>query len=150
MHKFWLYCMHVRIKTLDGTPVPLYQTEGAVGFDFTARERIAVSAKSLGLIPTGCIIEVPKGYVLLVGSRSSTAKKKGLLTPHGFGVIDQDYCGPNDEILLQFYNFTEHEVIVEKGERVGQGFFVQVGVAHFMQIEKIEKQSRGGFGSTGN
>ncbi len=140
--------MQVRIRTIGDTPVPQYQTAGAVGFDLAARERTVIRAKSVGLVPTGCIIEVPKGYMLHVGARSSTPKKKGLLVPHGFGVIDQDYCGENDEILLQFYNFTEHDVVIEKGERVGQGVFVQVGIAQFEQAETMARVDRGGFGST--
>jgi dUTP pyrophosphatase len=140
--------MHVRIKTIGDTPLPQYQTAGAVGFDLAAREHTTIKAKSIGLVPTGVIIEVPKGYMLHVGARSSTPKKKGLLVPHGFGVIDQDYCGETDEILLQFYNFTDHDVTVEKGERVGQGIFVQVGVAQWEQVDKMKEQSRGGFGST--
>lgn len=140
--------MHVRIKTIGDTEVPKYQTAGAVGFDFAARERVVIAARSLGLVPTGCVIEVPHGYMLHVGSRSSTAKKKGLLTPHGFGIIDQDYCGDGDEILLQFYNFTDEDVVVEKGERVGQGVFVKIEVATFEKGDSMNKKDRGGFGST--
>jgi dUTP pyrophosphatase len=140
--------MNVCIKTIDDTPVPKYETEGAVGFDFSARERIVIAPKSLGFVKTGCIIEVPHGYMLHVGSRSSTAKKKGLLTPHGFGIIDQDYCGEGDEILLQFYNFTDADVVVEKGERVGQGVFVKIEKVAFTPTEQMREKTRGGFGST--
>jgi dUTP pyrophosphatase len=140
--------MHVRIKTISDTQVPQYQTAGAVGFDFAARETTLIKAKSLGLVPTGCVIAVPAGYMLHVGARSSTPKKKGLLVPHGFGVIDQDYCGDGDEILLQFYNFTDHDVTIEKGERVGQGVFVKIEKAEFEQVETMGNKDRGGFGST--
>jgi dUTP pyrophosphatase len=140
--------MHVRIKTIGNTPLPKYETAGAVGFDLTAREKTLIKAKSLGLVPTGCIIEVPAGFMLHVGARSSTPKKKGLLVPHGFGIIDQDYCGEGDEILLQFYNFTDNDVTVEAGERVGQGVFVKVEQATWEKTEHMDKKTRGGFGST--
>lgn len=141
--------MDVPIKLLGDAVLPKYETEGACGFDFAARETIVVKAKSLGLIPTGCIIKVPKGYVLMVGSRSSTAKKFGLLTPHGFGMIDHDYHGDTDEIFLQFYNFTEHDVTIDKGARVGQGFFVKCDQVQFTPTtESLRDGSRGGFGST--
>ena len=141
--------MNASIKLLGETQVPKYETLGACGFDFAARETTVVNAKSLGLIPTGCIIKVPTGYVLMVGSRSSTAKKFGLLTPHGFGMIDQDYHGDTDEIFLQFYNFTEHTVTVEKGARIGQGFFVKCDQLAFAPAEySLRDGSRGGFGST--
>lgn len=141
--------MDVPIKLLGDTHAPKYETEGACGFDFAARETTVVKAKSLGLIPTGCIIKVPKGYVLMVGSRSSTAKKFGLLTPHGFGMIDQDYHGDTDEIFLQFYNFTDRDVTLEKGARIGQGFFVKCDQLAFTPSDhSLRDGSRGGFGST--
>lgn len=139
--------MQVRINTLGDTKLPEYQTAGAVAFDISARERTVIDAKSLGMIPTGLIIETPPGYMLLLASRSSTPKK-GLLKPHGVGIIDQDYCGPQDELKVQLYNFSDHEVTVEKGERIAQGIFVQIGRAQW-QHGPIEKNTRGGFGSTG-
>ena len=83
---------------------------------------------------------------------SSGTGKKGLLIPHGLGVIDQDYCGPSDEILIQVFNFTNQEVIVERGDRIAQGIFVKVENAksgvNWQEIDQINHQTRGGFGST--
>jgi dUTP pyrophosphatase len=139
----------VPIQLLGETQTPKYETPGACGFDFAAASDVIIAPKSLGLIPTGCVIKVPRGYVLLVGSRSSTAKKFGLLTPHGFGVIDQDYHGDTDQVFLQFYNFTNAPVTVKRGERVGQGFFVRCDQAQFHPShESLRNGSRGGFGST--
>ena len=55
------------------------------------------------LIPTNLIIETPKNYMLMLASRSSTPIKLGLRVSNGIGIIDQDYCGPEDEIKLQVY-----------------------------------------------
>ena len=85
----------------------------------------------------------------MVYPRSSTPRKKGLLIPHGAGIIDQDYCGENDEVLLQFYNFTKEDVTVEQGERIGQGTFVKIERAEWTDYEP-KQDSRGGFGSTGS
>jgi dUTP pyrophosphatase len=143
--------MKVQIRTIGDTQVPAYQTSGACGFDCTARETTIIKSKSLGLVPTGLIIKVPEGYALLAGSRSSTPKKYGLLTPHGFGMIDQDYHGDSDELFLQFYNFTGNDVTIQKGERVGQAFFVRCNQAEFvLSKESLKDKSRGGFGSTGH
>ncbi len=143
--------MNVSVRACNGASVPRFQTSGACGFDIAANEPVTIAPKSIGLIPTGLIIEVPKGYVLLVGSRSSTAKKFGLLSPHGFGVIDQDYHGDEDQIYLQFYNFTEYPVEIIRGERVGQGFFVRCDQAEFTPVQhSLREHSRGGFGSTGH
>jgi dUTP pyrophosphatase len=142
--------MKVKIKRIDKSlPLPVYETKGSVGFDFLAREKITIQAKSLALIPANVIVEVPLGYMLVVSSRSSTPKKKGLLTPHGIGIIDHDYCGPNDEIKIQVYNFSELDVTVEKGEKIAQGVFVRIDKFEWEEVEEIRKESRGGFGSTG-
>ena len=87
--------------------------------------------------------------MLTVVTRSSTPKKKGLLVPHGIGIIDQDYHGEKDEIMLQVYNFTDQEVAIARGERVGQAAFVRVDRGEWEEVSEMKETSRGGFGSTG-
>jgi dUTP pyrophosphatase len=87
--------------------------------------------------------------MLTVVTRSSTPARKGLSVPHGIGIIDQDYCGPNDEVKLQVFNFTNKPVNVDKGERVGQAVFVKVEKAQWNEVNETKKDNRGGFGSTG-
>ncbi len=141
--------MKTRIKRLDKSiPLPVYQTEGSVGFDISARETTIVPPKSIALVPGNIIVETPPGYMLLVALRSSTPRKKGLHKPHGIGVIDNDYCGEEDEVKVQVFNSTEKDVVVEKGERIAQGIFVKVDKFEWEEVEKMGK-SRGGFGSTG-
>lgn len=142
--------MKIYIKRIDKTlPLPQYQTPGAVAFDIYAREAMTIGPKTIARIPTNLIIKIPKGYVLSVVTRSSTPVKKGLLIPHGMGVIDQDYCGENDEILYQVYNFTDETVAVERGERIGQAMFLRVDQMEWEEVEMMHDASRGGFGSTG-
>ncbi|MBU1934420.1 dUTP diphosphatase, partial [Patescibacteria group bacterium] len=108
--------MKVRITRIDKSlPLPIYETDGSVGFDLLAREDITIEPKAIELIPANVIVEVPKGYALILASRSSTPRKHGLAKPHGIGVIDQDYCGPEDELKVQMYNFTENPVTIAKG-----------------------------------
>lgn len=142
--------MKIDIKLIDNTlPVPAYQTNGAVAFDVYSRTDIEIPAHSLARIPTNLIIKVPTGYMLAVVPRSSTAQKMGLLIPHGMGVIDQDYHGPNDEILYQVYNFTKNTVSIKRGDRIGQACFLRVDQMEWNLIDQIESNDRGGFGSTG-
>lgn len=142
--------MNVKIKRIDkDLPLPVYETDGSVGFDILAREETKIPAKEIAMVPSNLIVEVPKGYMLVVASRSSTPKKKGLLPPHGFGIIDHDYCGPEDEIRVLVYNFTESEVTVQKGEKIAQGVFVKIDKFEWEEVEEITEKSRGGFGSTG-
>lgn len=142
--------MQVKIKRIDTSlPLPEYQTSGAVAFDLYSRIDMTVAPKSLGLIPTNLIIETPAGYMLMLASRSSTPKKKGLLVPHGVGIIDQDYCGEKDELLFQVYNFTDQEVTIAKGERISQGVFVKIEQGEWAEVTEMTGPTRGGFGTTG-
>lgn len=128
-------------------PLPTYETAGAVAFDFVTRETTTIQPKTLGLIPGNVIIETPPGYALLIAPRSSLPRKKTLMFPHSIGIIDQDYCGPGDEIMIQVFNFGEMSVTVERGERIAQGMFVKTEQAEWVETE-IHAKTRGGFGST--
>ncbi len=141
--------MKVKIFRLDkDLPLPIYETAGAVGFDLLAREDAEIQPRAIELIPANVIVETPPGFALLITSRSSTPRKKGLTQPHGLGIIDQDYCGGEDEIKIQVQNFTDEVVKVEKGEKIAQGLFVRCERAEFEEVEKVESKTRGGFGST--
>ncbi len=140
----------VRIARVDATlPLPAYETAGAVGFDLLARVATTVAAGAVARIPANVIVETPPGYMLLVAARSSLPGRKGLSVPHGIGVIDQDYCGASDEILVQVYNFTAAAVTVGRGEKIAQGVFVRVDRARWDETDFAARPSRGGFGSTG-
>jgi len=143
--------MDINIKRIDTSlPLPEYQTPGSVAFDMYTRKTIHIAPKSLELLPSNLIIKTPEKYGLIISARSSLAKKKGLILANGIGVIDKDYSGNTDEILLSVYNFTDDEVIVEKGERIAQGMFVRIDQGNWNEVSHMDDESRGGFGSTGS
>ena len=144
--------MKIKIKLIDSTlPLPTYHTLGSVAFDLYARKNIKIAPWKPTIIPANVIIEVPKGFFLLLASRSSTPIKKNMIVANGIGVIDQDYHGDKDEIGVQVLNFSDKEVTVERGERIAQALLVQVAkVVEFEVVDSIKRQSRGGFGSTGS
>jgi dUTP pyrophosphatase len=144
--------MDLKITRIDkALPLPKYETPGACAFDVLAREETTVAPKSLGFIPTGLVVCVPEGHTLLLASRSSTPKKKGLLIPHGIGIVDQDYCGPDDEMKVQVWNFTDEPVTVARGERIAQAMLVPIVRCAISEVaaDANPNKSRGGFGSTG-
>lgn len=141
--------MKVKITRIDKSlPLPKYHTKGSVGCDLYARLCSKVAPKSFGRIPANVIIQTPPGYMFIITLRSSTPQKLGILAPHGIGVGDQDFYGPEDEYQILVYNFTEKEVVVKRGERVAQGMFVPVEKVSWEEINLKRKKSRGGFGST--
>lgn len=142
--------MRVRIKRVDkGLPLPTYHSAGAAGFDLFCREERAVAPGEVALLPANVVVATPPGYMLLVAARSSTPRRKGLSVPHGIGIVDHDYCGPEDEIHVQVYNFTDRPVTVVRGERIAQAVFVHVGAADWDEVDEMDAPTRGGFGSTG-
>ena len=68
--------------------------------------------------------------------------------PNSVGIIDQDYCGENDEVMLQVYNLTNKPVTILRGEKLGQGIFVRIEQVEWEETEKNMGVNRGGFGST--
>ena len=90
----------------------------------------------------------PLEYVSLV-SRSSNFNKKGLVLANSYGVGDADY--PNNpendgHLMFNFINFGFEDVLIEKGERIGQILFMEHNVTDDDRAEGIR---RGGWGSTG-
>lgn len=140
----------VLLKRIDkDLPIPKYETAGAVAFDIMARIETVVESGKIALIPGNVIVKVPDGYMLCLASRSSGPIKKGLSTPHGFGIIDLDYHGPEDELKVQVYNFTDKTVTVPRGDRIAQGVFIKIDRFSFEEVDNIDAPSRGGFGTTG-
>jgi dUTP pyrophosphatase len=137
------------LKIHPDAVMPQYESAGAAGFDFVTIEDQTIEAHSLALIPTGLVFNTPDNYMLVIAPRSSMPKKTGLRMPHSIGILDSDYCGPEDECMIQVYNPTPEPIIIEKGQRIAQGIFVPVMQAHFDKVEVLHTKTRGGFGSTG-
>ncbi len=137
------------LKVHPDAQIPEYKTAGACAFDLSPIEDATIGPGEIVRLRTGLVICVPEEYVLLVAARSSLPKKHGLCVPQGVGIVDNDYCGPTDELLIQLLNFTDAPVEVKKGERLAQGMLVPFVRAEFRSVETIANPSRGGYGSTG-
>ena len=142
---------NIEIYRIDKSlELPQYETDGSFAFDFLVREETFIEPQSLALIPGNVIIKCPKNLALMILPRSSTFRKKSLIFPHSVGLIDQDYCGENDEIMIQVFNFGKEKILIKKGEKIAQGLFLKTEKVKFQEVEKefLGKNSRGGFGST--
>lgn len=137
------YCL----KT-DTAKKPEYKSERAAGMDFFASETITIEAGEHALVKTGVVMRLPAGYYLEISARSSTFRKKRLVLTNGIGIIDEDYCGIDDEIMFSYLNMGSEPVSIHAGEAIGQGV-----VKHRLRAElrpfTPDQPSRGGFGSTG-
>ncbi len=143
--------VNVRIRRLrDDVALPEYSTPGAAAFDLAAASDVTIEAGSVALVPTGLVIEVPAGMFLGIFARSSTPLKRGLMVANGVGVVDSDYCGPDDEVKVAVVNFTNKEVRVSAGDRIAQGMLLAAPRVTWQEAAELAPESRGGFGATGN
>ena len=137
-----------RLKHAVGLPEPA--TAGAAGFDLAAAVDLEIPPRSIRLVGTGLVIAVPEGHFLGVFARSSTPLKRGLMVANGVGIIDADYCGPDDEIKIQVLNITDAPVTVTRGDRLAQGIVLPCPQVVWEEVTELAAPTRGGFGSTGN
>lgn len=141
--------MKIKIKRFDKSiPLPEYKTAGAAAFDLAAREETIIEPGETGKIPLNVAVEFPHEYVGILAVRSSTYKM-GLSPANGIGIMDSDYCGDADEYHLVVWNRTEQSVKIEKGQRIAQLMVIKKEKFEIEEVEKMEGNNRGGFGTTG-
>ena len=113
--------MRLKIKRLDPTiSLPAYGTNKRL--DSTSPRRTTRrAARSRRNGPHRPHYRGSAGHCLAIFARSSTPLKRGLMVANGVGIIDPDYCGPADEVMIQVLNFTDADVQVRRGDRLAQG-----------------------------
>jgi len=133
-------------------PLPFAQSKEAAAVDLQCVENFILKPGERKAVETGLICRAPRAHCLLVLSRSGLAAKKGVYVLNSPGLIDRDYCGPEDTIKVILHNSSDAPVEFLAGDRVGQ-----LMLNPFSQIEWDEQTSadfagivnRGGLGSTG-
>lgn len=116
--------------------------------DLRAAETVSLSKGEFKLISLGVGMILPDGYEAHIVPRSSTFKKFHVIQTNHIGIIDNSYCGEQDE--WKFPALAVEDTIINKNDRICQFRIVkkQPEIV-FEQVEKLSDTSRGGFGSTG-
>lgn len=116
--------------------------------DLRAAEDVEFHAGEFKLINLGVSMQLPKGYEAHVVPRSSTFKNYGLIQTNSCGIIDQTYCGSND--IWRWPAYATRDVTVHVNDRICQFRIVEnQPKIHFDEVDHLEGEDRGGFGSTG-
>jgi len=140
----------VRLPHGRDLPLPTYQSESAAGMDLLAAVERSLTLKpgARALVPTGLILELPRGYEAQVRPRSGLALRHGLTVLNTPGTIDSDYRG---EVQVLLINLGDKPFAVARGERIAQLVVQRVERAELSEAVKITNTRRGagGFGSTG-
>ena len=116
--------------------------------DLRAAEEVELKAGEFKLIHLGVAMQLPEGYEAHIVPRSSTFKKWGIIQTNHCGIVDNSYCGPNDWWRMPV--FALRDTKIEVNDRICQ-FRIQKNqpTLVFNEVEEMEANNRGGFGSTG-
>lgn len=142
--------MKLPVKRLDPAAVlPEYKTPGAAAFDLASLETRTLAPGEIHRFRTGLVFVIPAEHFMLIVSRSSNAPKNGFTMANGTGIIDSDYRGENDEVLLPLQNVTDQPVTITAGDRVAQAIILPAPQMEIVEVASTGSIDRGGFGSTG-
>ncbi len=131
--------------------LPIRKTKYSAAYDVEAAEDTLIPPfkKSIKptLIPTGLKAYCEEDEWFMLVNRSS-GPKKGLVMANGIGVVDCDYYNneTNDgHFYFQYYNITDKDILIKKGDSIGQVIFQKFLLVDNDKAEGIRKS---GFGST--
>lgn len=116
--------------------------------DLRAAEKIVLNKGEFKLIPLGVAMQLPKGYEAHVVPRSSTYKNFGIIQTNSMGVIDESYCGDNDQWFFPAYAL--RDTVINVNDRICQFRIMEhQPELEFEAVEELFNEDRGGHGSTG-
>lgn len=139
-------------RIMEDIKLPERSTKNSAGYDFFAIEDTVFPAKKLTRAYTGVKCELRPYMVLILANRSSNPSKKGLILANGVGVVDADYYSNPDndgEMAFEFYNILDEDVVIKKGEKLGQGIIMTYLKTENDHMSNPTATRVGGFGSTG-
>jgi dUTP pyrophosphatase len=116
--------------------------------DLRAAARVELKKDEYKLIPLGVGMKLPKGYEAHVVPRSSTYKNYGVIQTNSMGIIDESYCGDNDQWFFPAYAL--RDTVIEVNDRICQFRIMEKQpMVEFDEAMVLDNPDRGGFGSTG-
>ena len=136
----------------SGVNLPVRKTKYSAGYDMEAVEDTVIPCFKKGdkptLVKTGIKAYMEDDEVLILANRSSNPGKRGLILANSIGVVDKDYYGNPDNdghIMFAFYNIKDEDVVIKKGDAIGQAIFQK-----YLTVDNdiAEGAREGGFGST--
>lgn len=141
----------MKIKLDEKAFMPIRAHEDDAGLDLRAPYPFAIGGCTpLGgpgkvTIDTGVHVEIPKGYVGLLTSKSGLNVNENIV---GTGTIDSGYTG---SIRVKLYNLGPEPYHFEAGDKIIQLVVTKIETPDIEVVTEFEETERGanGFGSTG-
>lgn len=142
-----LICADETIKVVldKGAYPPERAHKADAGLDLRSPIKTTVYAGEAAVIDSGVHVGIPEGYVGMLKSKSGLNVKYGILSE---GVIDAGYTG---SIIVKLYNFGDHDIIIEKGDKISQLVILPIITPEVEIVRELGMTERGnnGFGSSG-
>lgn len=137
----------IRVMLDEGAYIPETAHTEDAGYDLRTPKDFDVYAGSYEVIDTGVHIEIPKGYVGFLKSKSGLNVKDHLT---GEGVIDSGYTG---SIKVKLYHNNPDGVTkrFRKGDKIIQIVLLPIFKPQLKLVDTLKATERGngGFGSSG-
>ena len=141
--------MEIKIKYHNKNIDKIEKIEQGDWIDLRSAETVTLKQGEFKLISLGISIQLPDGYEAHVVPRSSTFKKWGIIQTNSMGVIDESYCGNNDVWMMPV--IAMRNTTINENDRICQFRIVKkMPMARIVEVDNLEHQDRGGFGSTGS
>ena len=138
----------IKIKYLEYGMLKIEKIEKGDWIDLRTAEDVHLEPNEFKLIPLGVAMALPTNYEALVIPRGSTFKKYGVIQANSIGLIDETYCGNNDEWYFPAY--ATRAVDIPKNTRICQFRILKhQPTVELVEVEHLSDTDRGGFGSTG-
>ncbi len=111
--------MDIKIKYFTEDIDKLRYVDGKSDWiDLRAAATVEMKKGEFKLIPLGVAMALPKGYEAHIVPRSSTFKNFGIIQTNHMGVVDESYCGPNDQWF--FPALAMRDTRISKNDRICQ------------------------------
>lgn len=138
----------IQIKYFDDEIEKIEKIDEGDWIDLRSAETVELKQGEFKLIKLGVGMILPAGYEAHVVPRSSTFKNFGVIQTNHCGIIDESYCGDNDQ--WRFPAFALRDTVIHKNDRICQFRIVKKQPEiEFQTVEHLADTDRGGFGSTG-
>ena len=138
---------NIKVKMLADIEPPEAIEQGD-WIDLRAAETILIVKGEFKYIPLGVAMQLPEGYEAIVAPRSSLFKRRGIIMTNSIGIMDESYCGDNDE--WKFPAYATRDTLIPKGERICQFRIIKhQPEIKFEMVDTLGNPDRGGYGSTG-
>ena len=143
-----LNCTQIKVMLDDGAILPTRAHEDDAGLDIyapTTMEDRTLFARGSLKVDTGVHIEIPKGFVGLLMSKSGLNVNDDITSE---GVIDTGYTG---SMTAKLYNNGDDDHCFHGGDKLTQLVIVPIITPKPVVVNRFKTTERGdnGFGSTG-